>query len=180
MSSPTPETEVRIARARAETARLHGELTRYELLVWRGGNISERVPGMGCYADLRPESQIVVRFNGTVLDGTPGEAIPCVLTAMADEFGGEIPVGPCATIRDDSLGYGIVERLSHIGHRPFLCRITESSRLAKMRMRRSWREQFTSPASLVIHFRSPRNRLTYYSNATKAPTGRPVRKRGNE
>ena len=30
-----------------------------------------------------------------------GEAIPCVLTAMADEFGGEIPVGPFALIGDD-------------------------------------------------------------------------------
>ena len=27
-----------------------------------------------------------------------GEAIPCVITAMADEFGGEIPVGPFALI----------------------------------------------------------------------------------
>ena len=31
-----------------------------------------------------------------------GEAIPCVITAMADEFGGEIPVGPFAIIGDDS------------------------------------------------------------------------------
>lgn len=44
-----------------------------------------------------------------------GEAIPCVLTAMADEFGGEIPVGPFAIIGDDSIGRGIVETLS--GHR---------------------------------------------------------------
>ncbi len=44
-----------------------------------------------------------------------GEAIPCVLTAMADEFGGEIPVGPFAIIGDDSIGHGIVETLS--GHR---------------------------------------------------------------
>jgi L-ribulose-5-phosphate 4-epimerase len=40
-----------------------------------------------------------------------GEAIPCVLTAMADEFGGEIPVGPFALIGDDSIGRGIVETL---------------------------------------------------------------------
>jgi L-ribulose-5-phosphate 4-epimerase len=43
------------------------------------------------------------------------EAIPCVLTAMADEFGGEIPVGPFALIGDDSIGQGIVETLK--GHR---------------------------------------------------------------
>ncbi len=44
-----------------------------------------------------------------------GEAIPCVLTAMADEFGGPIPVGPFAIIGDDSIGRGIVETLR--GHR---------------------------------------------------------------
>ncbi|AWE42968.1 MULTISPECIES: L-ribulose-5-phosphate 4-epimerase [unclassified Actinobaculum] len=37
--------------------------------------------------------------------------IPCVLTMMADEFGGEIPVGPFAIIGDDSIGRGIVETL---------------------------------------------------------------------
>ncbi len=44
-----------------------------------------------------------------------GEAIPCVITAMADEFGGDIPVGPFAVIGDDSIGRGIVETLN--GHR---------------------------------------------------------------
>ncbi len=41
-----------------------------------------------------------------------GEAIPCVLTMIADEFGGDIPVGPFALIGDDSIGRGIVETLS--------------------------------------------------------------------
>ncbi|ANZ41168.1 L-ribulose-5-phosphate 4-epimerase [Lentzea guizhouensis] len=41
-----------------------------------------------------------------------GEPIPCVLTMIADEFGGEIPVGPFALIGDDSIGRGIVETLS--------------------------------------------------------------------
>jgi L-ribulose-5-phosphate 4-epimerase len=44
-----------------------------------------------------------------------GEAIPCVITAMADEFGGEIPIGPFAIIGDESIGRGIVQTLS--GHR---------------------------------------------------------------
>jgi L-ribulose-5-phosphate 4-epimerase len=43
------------------------------------------------------------------------EPIPCVLTAMADEFGGEIPVGPFALIGDDDIGRGIVATLR--GHR---------------------------------------------------------------
>ena len=37
--------------------------------------------------------------------------IPCVLTMMSDEFGGEVPVGPFAIIGDDSIGKGIVETL---------------------------------------------------------------------
>jgi L-ribulose-5-phosphate 4-epimerase len=39
------------------------------------------------------------------------EPVPCVLTMCADEFGGEIPVGPLAVIGDDSIGRGIVETL---------------------------------------------------------------------
>lgn len=41
------------------------------------------------------------------------EAIPCVLTMMADEFGGDIPVGPFALIGNDSIGQGIVDTLAH-------------------------------------------------------------------
>ncbi|MFD2767463.1 L-ribulose-5-phosphate 4-epimerase [Micromonospora eburnea] len=44
-----------------------------------------------------------------------GEPIPCHLTAQADEFGGEIPVGPFALIGGDDIGKGIVETLA--GHR---------------------------------------------------------------
>ena len=39
------------------------------------------------------------------------EPVPCVLTMGADEFGGEIPIGPFAIIGDDSIGRGIVETL---------------------------------------------------------------------
>ena len=42
-------------------------------------------------------------------------AIPCALTAMADEFGGEIPLGPFALIGNDAIGKGVVETLT--GHR---------------------------------------------------------------
>ncbi len=44
-----------------------------------------------------------------------GEPIPCVLTAMADEFGGEIPAGPFAPIGGDEIGRAVVETLT--GHR---------------------------------------------------------------
>jgi L-ribulose-5-phosphate 4-epimerase len=43
------------------------------------------------------------------------EPIPCVITGQADEFGGDIPVGPFAIIGDDSIGRGIVATLD--GHR---------------------------------------------------------------
>jgi L-ribulose-5-phosphate 4-epimerase len=41
------------------------------------------------------------------------EPIPCALTAMADEFGGPIPVGPFARIGDDSIGRGVVRTLGN-------------------------------------------------------------------
>jgi L-ribulose-5-phosphate 4-epimerase len=55
------------------------------------------------------------------------EPIPCVLTMTADEFGGDIPLGPFALIGDDSIGRGIVETLRGsrsravlmAGHGPF-------------------------------------------------------------
>ncbi|MEJ5945582.1 L-ribulose-5-phosphate 4-epimerase [Pseudokineococcus basanitobsidens] len=43
------------------------------------------------------------------------EEIPCVLTAMADEFGGPIPLGPFALIGGEDIGRGIVDTLT--GHR---------------------------------------------------------------
>lgn len=49
-----------------------------------------------------------------------GEAIPCVLTMMGDEFGGAIPVGPFALIGDDSIGRGIVETLENSRSRAVL------------------------------------------------------------
>ena len=51
-----------------------------------------------------------------------GEPVPCVLTMMADEFGGEIPIGPFALIGDDSIGRGIVETLSASRSRAVLMR----------------------------------------------------------
>lgn len=164
MSTYPPEIEVAIARVRADVARLHGELVRYGLVVWTGGNVSGRVPGADLfvikpsgvsYDDLAPENMILCDLDGAVIPGTPGserspssdtaahayvyrnmpevggvvhthstyavawaarrEPIPCVITAMADEFGDEIPVGPFAIIGDDSIGRGIVETLT--GHR---------------------------------------------------------------
>jgi L-ribulose-5-phosphate 4-epimerase len=159
-----PEIENAIATVRAEVARLHGELVRYGLVVWTGGNVSGRVPGADLfvikpsgvsYDDLAPENMILCDLDGNAVSGAPGserspssdtaahayvyrnmpevggvvhthstyavawaargEEIPCVITGMADEFGGPIPIGPFAIIGDDSIGRGIVETLR--GHR---------------------------------------------------------------
>jgi L-ribulose-5-phosphate 4-epimerase len=145
---------------RATVAALHGELTKYNLVVWTAGNVSARVPGEDLlvikpsgvpYEELTAESMIVCDLDGKVVDGdyspssdtaahayvyrampdvggvvhthstyatawaARGEAIPCVLTGMADEFGAEIPVGPFALIGGDDIGKGIVSTLT--GHR---------------------------------------------------------------
>ncbi|MBE6484083.1 MAG: L-ribulose-5-phosphate 4-epimerase [Actinomycetaceae bacterium] len=44
-----------------------------------------------------------------------GQPIPCVLTAMADEFGGPVPCGGYASIGTEQIGEQIIE---HIGHSP--------------------------------------------------------------
>ena len=64
-----------------------------------------------------PEVGGVVHTHSTyaVAWAARGEEIPCVITGMADEFGGPIPIGPFAIIGDDSIGRGIVETLR--GHR---------------------------------------------------------------
>jgi L-ribulose-5-phosphate 4-epimerase len=138
-------------------AELHEELTRNGLVAWTQGNISARVPGSDLvvikpsgvsYAELTPESMVVIDLEGNLVDGdlspssdtathlyvyreldwvggvahthspyatawaTRGEPIPCVMTAIADEFGGDIPLGPFARIGGEEIGQGIVETLS--------------------------------------------------------------------
>lgn len=154
-----------VAAMREEVAKLHGELPRWELVVWTAGNVSGRVrcadrigqdlfvikPSGVSYDTLKAEDMVVCTLDGKkIIDGTPEhlnpssdtaahayvyanmeevggvvhthstyatgwaarqEPIPCVLTMMADEFGGPIPVGPLAIIGDDSIGRGIVETL---------------------------------------------------------------------
>ena len=68
------------------------------------------------YANM-PEVGGIVHTHSTYATAwaARGEPIPCVLTMIADEFGGEIPVGPFALIGDDAIGRGIVATLR--GHR---------------------------------------------------------------
>ena len=153
-----------ILKVRADVCALHSQLTKYNLVVWTGGNISGRVPAADLfvikpsgveYDDLRFDNMILCTLDGKVVAGTPGsdrspssdtaahayvyrnmphvngvvhthstyatawaargEPVPCVITGQADEFGGDIPIGPFAIIGDESIGEGIVATLT--GHR---------------------------------------------------------------
>src|SRR3954463_16745270 len=155
--TPAPAADVRTERGthreqREHVAALHRYLTRYELVTWTSGNVSERVPGEDLfvikgsgveYDELTWEGITVCDLDGNAVDGVKkpssdtdahayvyrnmpevngqvhthspfatawsarAEEIPCVLTAMADEFGGPIPGGPVALIGDGPIGRGI-------------------------------------------------------------------------
>jgi L-ribulose-5-phosphate 4-epimerase len=62
----------------------------------------------------RPDVGAVAHTHSTYATAwsARAEPIPCVITAMADEFGGQIPVGPFALIGDEEIGKGIVETLA--------------------------------------------------------------------
>jgi L-ribulose-5-phosphate 4-epimerase len=156
--------ESKIAKVRQVVSGLHQELVKNQLVVWTGGNVSERIkfedgsddlfvikPSGVSYEELTADEMVVCDLDGNVVAGNRspssdtaahayvyrnmpevggvvhthsnyacawaaiGEPIPCVLTAIADEFGGEIPLGPFAIIGDDSIGKGIVATLK--GHR---------------------------------------------------------------
>ena len=141
---------------RQSVADLHGELTRYGLVIWTAGNVSARVPGHNlmvikpsgvAYDELTAANMVVTDLFGALVEGNHApssdtaahayvyrhmpdvggvvhthstyatawaalaQPIPCVLTMMADEFGGDVPVGPFALIGDDSIGRGIVDTL---------------------------------------------------------------------
>jgi L-ribulose-5-phosphate 4-epimerase len=141
---------------RQTVADLHGELTRYGLVIWTAGNVSARVPGHNlmvikpsgvAYDELTAANMVVTDLFGALVEGNHApssdtaahayvyrhmpdvggvvhthstyatawaalaQPIPCVLTMMADEFGGDVPVGPFALIGDDSIGRGIVDTL---------------------------------------------------------------------
>jgi L-ribulose-5-phosphate 4-epimerase len=143
-----------IAAVRNQLVQLHLQLKEAGLVVWSGGNISQRVeggflikPSGLLYNQLTPESMVLCDLAGNVIEGAHAPSsdtashayiyrnmpavngvvhthsnyasawaavekpIPCILTAIADEFGGEIPLGPFAIIGDDSIGKGVVETL---------------------------------------------------------------------
>jgi L-ribulose-5-phosphate 4-epimerase len=71
------------------------------------GHVLREMPGVGGVAHTHS-----AHATAWAIHGRP---VPCVMTAMADEFGGEIPIGPFALIGDEEIGRVIVETLA--GHR---------------------------------------------------------------
>ncbi|MET0468911.1 MAG: L-ribulose-5-phosphate 4-epimerase [Aeromicrobium sp.] len=86
---------------------LHGEVVDGEL-----SPSSDTAAAAYVYRHM-PEVGGVVHTHSTYATAwaARGEPVPCVLTMMADEFGGEIPVGPFALIGGDAIGRGLVETL---------------------------------------------------------------------
>lgn len=107
-----------------------------------------------------------------------GEAIPCHLTAQADEFGGEIPVGPFALIGGDDIGKGIVGTLA--GHRSpavlmrnhgvFTIGVTPARRSRPRSCVRTSRVRRTWPAHSGNRCRSRRPTSTRSTTATRTST----------
>ena len=96
---------------------------RGELVDGDGSPSSDTAAHAYVYAHL-PEVGGVVHTHSTYATAwaARGEEVPCVLTMMADEFGGPIPIGPFALIGDDSIGRGIVETLRRSRSRAVLMR----------------------------------------------------------
>jgi L-ribulose-5-phosphate 4-epimerase len=67
-----------VRELREQVAALHGELVRYNLVVWTAGNVSARVPGHELmvikpsgvsYDELTPEAMVVCDLHGELVEG---------------------------------------------------------------------------------------------------------------
>jgi L-ribulose-5-phosphate 4-epimerase len=89
---------------------LHGELVEGDFApssdAATHGYVYRAMPGVGGIAHTHSTYATAWAIHG--------EPIPCAMTAMADEFGGEIPIGPFELIGDEAIGRGIVDTLE--GH----------------------------------------------------------------
>lgn len=73
-----PQVQDEIARAREDVCALHAELTRWNLVVWTAGNVSQRLysadlmvikPSGVRYDRLTPEDMVVCDLDGVLVDG---------------------------------------------------------------------------------------------------------------
>lgn len=87
----TVDQQAEIQRTREVVAALHGELPRWELVVWTAGNVSQRVPGLDLfvikpsgvsYDELSADTMVVCTLDGDkIADGTPDRLRPSSDTA---------------------------------------------------------------------------------------------------
>ncbi|MDR0433078.1 MAG: L-ribulose-5-phosphate 4-epimerase [Bifidobacteriaceae bacterium] len=76
--SKTQDVRQTVERLRREVAELHGELIRWQLVVWTAGNVSARVPDADLlvikpsgvsYDELTPDLMVVTDLHGNLVDG---------------------------------------------------------------------------------------------------------------
>ena len=109
------ETRAEVKQVREIVASLHDQLLKWNLVVWTAGNVSQRLKTAShCYIYRNmPDVYGVVHTHSTYATAwaATGKNIPCALTMMGDEFGGEVPVGPFRLIGSEAIGEGVVETL---------------------------------------------------------------------
>lgn len=78
----------------------------------RRGPSSDTASHLGVYR-ARPDVMSIVHTHSRYATAfaAAGRPIPCVLTAIADEFGGDVPVGAYAPIGGDAIGEEIVRSI---------------------------------------------------------------------
>lgn len=125
------------------------------------GPSSDTASHLGVYR-ARPDVMSIIHTHSRYATAfaAAGRPIPCVLTAIADEFGGDVPLGEYAPIGGDAIGAEIVRA---IGNAPAII------------MRAGWRCTSWSPASTRCPPRSPTTGCTRSSARSRRPpsTGTP-------
>src|SRR5699024_5572159 len=117
-----------------------------------------------------------------------GESVPCVLTAMGDEFGAEIPIAPCALIGSEDMGKGSVETLRDHraravimqNHGPFTIGKNAKDAVKAAVMCEDAARTVHISRSSVIPFRSRRNTSMLYSIAIKTCMAKPHKENCHE
>jgi len=78
------------------------------------GPSSDTASHLGVYR-ARPDVMSIIHTHSRYATAfaAAGKAIPCVLTAIADEFGGDVPLGEYASIGGNAIGEEIVRSIGH-------------------------------------------------------------------
>lgn len=78
------------------------------------GPSSDTASHLGVYR-ARPDVMSIIHTHSRYATAfaAAGRSIPCVLTAIADEFGGDVPLGAFASIGGNAIGEEIVRSIGH-------------------------------------------------------------------